>query len=487
MPRLGELLVSGGVLTYPQVELALRAQVMWGARFGTNLIELGFLDLDQLSTVLGQQHKLPVALARHFERVEAAVQERLPAAVAEAYSCIPLFTVPDAGIVVASSSPLSPPTRAKIAEALGVSAGQVIPAIAAELRIRYQLERIYKLQRPARFMRSPGKTIPPFPALLIEEGGPDSEPEIELIAAGPEIEIDADGDLTLPSVEAAAAPPASAAGVAAHHPRARSEAEPDITTAGPPSAAPAVPAPLSVAAAPAGAPAAGHERPATLDDLTPANGVPDAPLEDTSSGRERRTYVKTLAGVRTESERRSLGRIAIRRVAVDGPAPDAPAGRPAAVGATTSLPEATRAIRRARGRDLVVEHSLDALERFVPTCEAAAVFVLRGQIATSWLGFSRAAAAQQEIVVPLDQPGVIARAARDQQPVRAAASDLPPLDQLLLVSLGGHAGELAVVPVLVAGQVMCVIAMGVEIGSPIAAAEAVAGAIGAAFARLIRG
>src|SRR3990167_7174458 len=153
--RLGELLVAGGVLTSAQVAQAPR----------------------------GQQLKLPAALARHFERVEAAVQERLPAAVAEAYSCVPLFTVPDAGIVVASSSPLSPPTRAKIAEALGVSPGQVIPAIAAELRIRYQLERIYKLQRPARFMRSPGKTIQPFPALVIDASGPDgadSEPEIEL-------------------------------------------------------------------------------------------------------------------------------------------------------------------------------------------------------------------------------------------------------------------------------------------------------------------
>lgn len=473
MPRLGELLVAGGVLTAAQVEQALRAQVMWGARFGTNLIELGFLDLDRLSTALGQQLELPAALARHFERVEAAVQGKLPAAVAEAYACIPLFTVPGEGIVVASSSPLSPPTRANIAEALGVTAGQIIPAIAAELRIRYQLERIYKVQRSARFMRSPGKTIPPFPALVIDADGPDggdSEPAIELVAPGPavelEIEIDADGELTLPPIETVPAP-APAAVETAGPVRAGSEAEPEIT--------------IEPGPAPVGAPPA-----ATLDELTHDNGIPDAPLEDTTSGRERRTYVKTIADARTESERRSLGRIAIRRVAIGGPAPDAPPGPIAAVGATTSLPEATRAIRRAPGRDLVVEHSLDALERFVPTCEAAAVLVLRGQIATSWLGFCRSAAAQAEIVVPLDQPGLVERAARDHRPVRAAAGDLPPLDQLLLVSLGGRAGELAVVPILVAGQVMCVLAMVVEVGAPLAAAEAVAGAAGAAFARLMR-
>ena len=58
MARLGELLVAAGLLTTDQVDRALRAQVMWGARLGTNLIELGFIDLDTLSTVLAQQHSL---------------------------------------------------------------------------------------------------------------------------------------------------------------------------------------------------------------------------------------------------------------------------------------------------------------------------------------------------------------------------------------------------------------------------------------------
>ena len=43
MPKLGELLVASGLLTADQVEQALRAQVLWGGRLGTNLIELGFV------------------------------------------------------------------------------------------------------------------------------------------------------------------------------------------------------------------------------------------------------------------------------------------------------------------------------------------------------------------------------------------------------------------------------------------------------------
>src|SRR5215510_2327514 len=90
MARLGELLVAGGLLTIEQVEQALRAQVMWGGRLGTNLIELGYLDLDTLSSVLGRQHRLPAALARHFDKADPDLQRRLDADIAERYSVVPI-------------------------------------------------------------------------------------------------------------------------------------------------------------------------------------------------------------------------------------------------------------------------------------------------------------------------------------------------------------------------------------------------------------
>jgi class I fructose-bisphosphate aldolase len=41
MARLGELLVAARLLDQDKIERALRAQVLWGGRLGTNLIELG--------------------------------------------------------------------------------------------------------------------------------------------------------------------------------------------------------------------------------------------------------------------------------------------------------------------------------------------------------------------------------------------------------------------------------------------------------------
>src|SRR5512132_2233572 len=91
MPRLGELLVAAGLLTAEQVEQALRAQVAWGGRLGTNLVELHLLDLDALSRMLGRQHRMPAALAKHFDKADAALQRLLSADFAERFSCVPLL------------------------------------------------------------------------------------------------------------------------------------------------------------------------------------------------------------------------------------------------------------------------------------------------------------------------------------------------------------------------------------------------------------
>jgi hypothetical protein len=47
-------------------------------RLGTNLIELGYLDLDALSTALGRQHRMPAALARHFDKSDPELQGSSP-------------------------------------------------------------------------------------------------------------------------------------------------------------------------------------------------------------------------------------------------------------------------------------------------------------------------------------------------------------------------------------------------------------------------
>jgi hypothetical protein len=154
--RLGELLIDAGAITAVELEAALRAQVMWGARLGTALVELGSIDLDSLSNALGFQYRVPAALASHFDRADRALQLLLSPNLAERFECVPLVRVGKRAVVVAAVAPLDARAIAIISDELGVEPDRIILAVAPELRIRYTLERVYKIARPQRFLRAPG-------------------------------------------------------------------------------------------------------------------------------------------------------------------------------------------------------------------------------------------------------------------------------------------------------------------------------------------
>lgn len=500
MPRLGELLVAAGQLTVEQVERALRAQVMWGGRLGTNLIELHFLELDPLSQALARQHTLPAALARHFEKADPALQRMLSPDFAERFSCVPLLRMgPEQHVVVAAIAPLTPRQIAIIADELAVEATRIVPAIAAELRIRYQLERVYNIRRAARYLRARGKSIPPFPQFQVLPVG-EAEPEPpnlptstrEMAVFRAETPAEAEAEATAPA-RPPSSPPAIApaddldAGWTAHD-----LTDPDIPPPPPSDTWPTEPYP----AVPADAEPIDADVTETHDDLIPVEVVPPtrptedldelardavdaAPtlIEDEASARERRQYVRTIADAPGDGGAATIGRIAIRKVAA-GSAPRIMAG--------ATLGEATRAIRRSTGRDRVVDLVVDTLDRFIPACDAAIVLVIRGDTAIGWKGFQRTGAGLGEIAIPLESGGLVLHAVELNVTLRKPASELDDIDRLLLGSLGRRDGDLVIVPISIAEQVMCVIALAAAGDAPLTSAEPIAAAAGAAFARLMR-
>lgn len=177
--RLGELLIADGRLSEEQVEQGLRAQVLWGGRLGTNLVELGLLDLDELSWTLARLHRVPVALARHFAQPDAALQAKMGAQLAERWQCVPLARLAEdpPRIGVAATTPLTDGAVAQIAAALGEEPAAIVVAIAAEMRILYHLEISYGIERPARYMRTRDEETPEAPPPVYGEG---SETELEI-------------------------------------------------------------------------------------------------------------------------------------------------------------------------------------------------------------------------------------------------------------------------------------------------------------------
>ncbi len=180
MARLGELLVGAGLLDAVKLEQALRAQVVWGGRLGTNLIELGFIDLDELSRMLGRQHNLPAALARHFEKADPELQQMLSAELADRYLFVPLLRLVDDKVAIAGMDPLDVDARVEIATALAIDPENLVVSVAAEQRMRYQLERVYRIARSARYLRSRGTSIPIFPQFGDFDNEADSEVEAEI-------------------------------------------------------------------------------------------------------------------------------------------------------------------------------------------------------------------------------------------------------------------------------------------------------------------
>jgi hypothetical protein len=390
---------------------------------------------------------------------------------------------PDRHVVIASIAPLRPRQLAMVAGELGVEVARLVPAIAAELRIRYQLERVYHIRRTARFLRARGKTIPTFPTFQVLAAQPD--PDFDLSA--PSLPISTrEMEVYRPpgtAVDEAAGAAADGAPDAAPGPRARPDTVPDPEApgeaadpgeAGDPDDSELIPVEIDVAGVPGAEDLDDLSHHAVLDGEAAA---PAEPIEDEISARQRRTYVRTLADAPSDSEPQPLGRIAIRKVAV-GSAPRIMAG--------ATLGEATRAIRRSTGRDRVADLVIDTLDRFAPACDAAILLVIRGAAAIGWKGFQRAGAGLGEIAVPMEQGGLVPRAIELNVTLRRGTTELDAIDQLLLASLGKADGDLVVVPISIADQVMCAMAIATPPDAPIACAEPIAAAAGAAFARLMR-
>jgi hypothetical protein len=432
MARLGELLVAAKLLTPEQVEQALRAQVVWGGRIGSILIELGFLDLDGLSRALGHQHGLPAALARHFDKADPELQALLDSDQADRWEVVPLLRIGPTNIAIAVIDPIGQPRRAEIARALGIAPGELVVSVAAEQRMRYQLERVYGIARSARFLRTKGPTITPFPLdevpITIDI---DSDPEIAIAAVPEQLEYVQSGSITV---------------------------HPNLV---------------------ATEPTAPVESLAELIDEAARSAVP-RPIDDDRTGRERRTYIRTLGEL--DAGEKALGRIAIRKV---------PNMRVAVVpqsarAEVTTLPEAARAIRRGSNREEVAQLAMSAIDRFAPTCEAALLMVLRGELVVGWKSFGRGGQLAAELAVPLHQSGLAPLAIARDTPARGRGADLSSIDRLLLSSLTKHDLDLVIVPVSIAGRVMCLIAAAMQPDAAVAVLEAIASAAGTAFARLMR-
>jgi hypothetical protein len=169
MLRLGELLVSHGLITSEQLEDALFAQKQFGGRLGTNLVELGFISDGELANVLSEQLKIPCAKPQLLASIPKEVIAKLPKNLASKYRAIPL-RFHGGELHLAMADPQNFAQVDELAFALGV---RVKPHVVTEVALNYALERYYGLRRETRLMQAAagemrdlgGATPSPRPAL----------------------------------------------------------------------------------------------------------------------------------------------------------------------------------------------------------------------------------------------------------------------------------------------------------------------------------
>jgi len=151
--KLGTLLLRNAAIGLTQLEAALRNQVLYGGRLGTNLVELGYIDLELLSAYLAELGGFPIATPTLLDQADPALIEQIGADEAHRLRAIPLGFLGEGTGTVAVA--LVEPADTKIVEQAAARLGaSVTPYIVPELRALYYLEKLFGLPRRARFIRS---------------------------------------------------------------------------------------------------------------------------------------------------------------------------------------------------------------------------------------------------------------------------------------------------------------------------------------------
>lgn len=151
--KLGTLLLRNAAIGLSQLEAALRNQVLYGGRLGTNLVELGFIDLELLSTYLAELSGFPIATPTLLDDADKQLLDKLGSDDAHRLRAVPLGYLGGGTdtVAVALVEPDDEHALATLEARLGAT---ITPYVVPELRALYYLEKHFGTPRRARFIRT---------------------------------------------------------------------------------------------------------------------------------------------------------------------------------------------------------------------------------------------------------------------------------------------------------------------------------------------
>ncbi len=136
--QIGELLLKENFITADQLDLALKQQNQNGGRLGSILINLGFVEDDDITDLLSRKYGVPSINLAFFE-IDPAVIKLIPVEVAQKYMVVPLSRV-GSTLTVAIADPTNVFAMDDVKFMTGFN---VEPVVASETSIMEALEKYY--------------------------------------------------------------------------------------------------------------------------------------------------------------------------------------------------------------------------------------------------------------------------------------------------------------------------------------------------------
>src|SRR5688500_13552528 len=137
--RIGELLVSEGLITREQLSKALEDQKANGTRVGYNLVKLGFVKETDLTKMLARQYRMPAVDLTKFE-VDPRIAKLVPSDLAIKHLLLPLKR--DGRTLTVA---MVDPTNLGVVDDLKfITRYDIFPVIAGEYTLRNAIEKYYE-------------------------------------------------------------------------------------------------------------------------------------------------------------------------------------------------------------------------------------------------------------------------------------------------------------------------------------------------------
>ena len=136
MSRLGEILISEGLISHEQLAEALESQSKGGGRLGSCLVRLGAITEDALTSMLSKQYGVPCINLSNFE-IEPEIANLLNRVVATKFQVLPLSRM-GSTLTIAMADPINVTALDELKFMTGLS---IQPLIAPESQLMQAIEK----------------------------------------------------------------------------------------------------------------------------------------------------------------------------------------------------------------------------------------------------------------------------------------------------------------------------------------------------------